>query len=60
MQTPADRMPRWNDPNPLVFNTAKQRAQADRCAYFGHPAAPRCTNQALPGTELCSEHPNRF
>lgn len=53
-------MPRWTDPNPVVFHPERQRAQAGQCVYFGHPAAPRCTNPAQPGSELCTEHPHRF
>lgn len=53
-------MPRWNDPQPLVFHPDRQRAHANQCVYFGHVAAPRCTNQAEPGRDLCAAHPRRF
>lgn len=62
MNDTANRMPRWTDPRPLIFGTQRQRAQTrpDQCTYSGHVAAPRCTNEVIPGTELCTEHPRRF
>jgi hypothetical protein len=52
----APQRPRWSDPRPLVFHVQRLHAQTGRCVHFGHPAAPRCTSQAIPGTRHCTDH----